>query len=87
MKTVILSISVPIAIAEALHDRKEQSSLNVSAFCSRAIERELRRTIVESEPDAAPPTPLEYRATAARPVRPLIVPHNPPRFPVEKEGE
>jgi hypothetical protein len=34
-----------------LEDRKEKHSLNVSAFCRRAIEHELQRPIIEIEPE------------------------------------
>jgi post-segregation antitoxin (ccd killing protein) len=76
MRTTILSISVPIEIAQALSNRKELASLNVSAFCSRAIARELSRPVVDAEPAVETASRrAEYQAPS--PVRVLVAPTAP----------
>jgi hypothetical protein len=45
-----LSIRVPDELAQALADRKERCSMNVSAFVCRAIRNELTRPIFDAEP-------------------------------------
>jgi hypothetical protein len=47
----VLSIRIPIELAQALEDLRIQRSVNVSAFCRRAIERQLAQPIVD-DPDA-----------------------------------
>ena len=64
MKTTI-SISVPDSVARALAERKQKGDVNVSAFCARAIERELARTIVDADHIAAG---IERRSSSQEPV-------------------
>jgi hypothetical protein len=60
----LLSIRVPFELAQALEERRQKTDLNVSAFCRRAIERELARPVFNAEP--------ERRSTSPAPV--LIAP-------------
>jgi predicted transcriptional regulator len=46
----ILSVRLPDDLGQALEQRRELLSVNVSAFVCRAIRRELERPIVEAEP-------------------------------------
>jgi predicted transcriptional regulator len=48
MKT--LTVRLPDDLEKALEERKEQCSMNVSAFVCRAIRRELERPIIDAEP-------------------------------------
>ena len=56
----ILHIRIPDNLARALEDRRQNADLNVSAFCRRAIERELVRPVVDAEPErrALSPAPV-----------------------------
>ena len=46
----LLSIRVPFELAQALEERRKKTDLNVSAFCRRAIERELARPVFDAGP-------------------------------------
>ena len=65
----LLSIRVPLELAQRLAQRKENNFLNISAFCRRAIERELDRPVLDAEPE---PTIARRSASPAVPV--LIAP-------------
>jgi hypothetical protein len=57
-----LSVRIPNELAQALADRKERCSMNISAFVCRAIKNELARRVFEAEPAA------ERRSTSPVPV-------------------
>ena len=44
-----LTIRLPIELRKALDARKLNSATNISAFCRRAIVRELLRSVVDEE--------------------------------------
>jgi len=59
-----LTIRIPSELAKTLDERRQNDSLNVSAFCRRAIERELARPVFDAEPAPA----IERRNTSPVPV-------------------
>jgi post-segregation antitoxin (ccd killing protein) len=46
----IISVRLPADLEQTLAERKENCSLNISAFVCKAIRRELERPIVEADP-------------------------------------
>jgi hypothetical protein len=47
----LITFRIPDSLARALAERKQKASINVSAFCRRAIERELQRPVIDVGPE------------------------------------
>lgn len=64
MDSPILSIRISTEMASELESRRKNQSLNISAFCRRAIERQLAQVIVDAEPQRNTAVVLAHKPLA-----------------------